>query len=320
MSQVTPEEAGLAEFSPRGTSEHELQFLIAYYIKLLQTAGISIEPGDIEIGAVELKNSTTDDRATVDSSGALSTNVTKFSGTAAVTGSGTATGALRVELPTNGTGVVGLNAGTQIVGKVGIDQTTAGTTNLVSIISGQNGVAGGAGSTAATVQRVVIANDDPALPARVADNAVSTGNPDYVGGLAVAGSTYAPAYTAGDRAVLPVDKDSGGVLCHTRTLTTTDQVTSVPVANLASHISTATTTVVKSGSGTLERIVVNKHVATGVITVYDNTAASGTVLAIITTGAAVLTDPPITGIYGIPFSTGLTIVTSQAEDLTVVYR
>lgn len=47
------------------------------------------------------------------------------------TGSGTATGALRVELPTNGTGVVGLNAGSQIIGKVGIDQTTPGTTNFV---------------------------------------------------------------------------------------------------------------------------------------------------------------------------------------------
>jgi hypothetical protein len=51
----------------------------------------------------------------------------------ATTGSGTATGALRVELPTNGTGVVGLNAGSAIVGKVGIDQTTPGTTNLVAL-------------------------------------------------------------------------------------------------------------------------------------------------------------------------------------------
>lgn len=33
-------------------------------------------------------------------------------------GSGTATGALRVELPTNGTGVVGLNAGTNTIGTV----------------------------------------------------------------------------------------------------------------------------------------------------------------------------------------------------------
>ncbi len=55
-----------------------------------------------------------------------------WNGTQPVTGSGTATGALRVELPTNGTGVVGLNAGSAIVGKVGIDQTTKGTTNGVT--------------------------------------------------------------------------------------------------------------------------------------------------------------------------------------------
>jgi hypothetical protein len=38
--------------------------------------------------------------------------------TGATSGSGTSTGALRVELPTNGTGVVGLNAGTNAIGKL----------------------------------------------------------------------------------------------------------------------------------------------------------------------------------------------------------
>lgn len=42
------------------------------------------------------------------------------------------TGVQRVELPTDGTGVVGLNAGANLIGKVGIDQTTPGTTNLVA--------------------------------------------------------------------------------------------------------------------------------------------------------------------------------------------
>lgn len=58
-------------------------------------------------------------------------NLVGINGVAPVTGSGTATAALRVELPTNGTGVVGLNAGSAVVGKVGIDQTTPGTTNAV---------------------------------------------------------------------------------------------------------------------------------------------------------------------------------------------
>ena len=86
------------------------------------------------------------------------------------------------------------------------------------------------------------------------------------------------------------------------------------------NISTATTTVVKSGAGFLHLIVVNKHVATGVITIYDNTAGSGTKIATITTGAALTSDSPICSLYNVSFSTGLTIVTSQAEDLTVSYR
>lgn len=47
------------------------------------------------------------------------------------TGSGVASGALRVELPTDGTGKVGLNAGTNVVGDVGISGTrTSGGTTL----------------------------------------------------------------------------------------------------------------------------------------------------------------------------------------------
>lgn len=62
-------------------------------------------------------------------------NIAQVAGATVATGHGTAAGALRVELPTDGTGVVGLNAGSAIIGKVGIDQTTPGTTNLVYDIS-----------------------------------------------------------------------------------------------------------------------------------------------------------------------------------------
>ena len=40
------------------------------------------------------------------------------------------------------------------------------------------------------------------------------------------------------------------------------------------NISTATTTAVKSGAGKLLRVIVNTAVAGGVITIYNNTAAS----------------------------------------------
>jgi hypothetical protein len=86
------------------------------------------------------------------------------------------------------------------------------------------------------------------------------------------------------------------------------------------NITTATTTTVKTGPGTFVRLVVNKAVLSGVITIYDNTAGSGTKIGTITYGAALLSDPPIEATYEVQFSIGLTIVTSAATDLTVVTR
>lgn len=91
-------------------------------------------------------------------------------------------------------------------------------------------------------------------------------------------------------------------------------------SNLATNITTATTTTVKSGAGFLHAIVINKGVLAGVITIYDNTAASGTKIGTITFGAALLSDPPGLALYDINFTTGLTIVTSAATDLTVSYH
>lgn len=78
-------------------------------------------------------------------------NLVGINGAAPVTGHGTAAGALRVELPTDGTGVVGLAAGSAIVGKVAIDQTTPGTTNGVQVNAalpaGTNGIGNVGGKT-----------------------------------------------------------------------------------------------------------------------------------------------------------------------------
>jgi len=78
------------------------------------------------------------------------------------------------------------------------------------------------------------------------------------------------------------------------------------------YISTNTTTVVKTGKGRLKRIVVTETAA-GAITVYDNTAGSGTVLALLKASI-------VEGSYelDIDFGTGLTIVTAGASKLTVV--
>lgn len=59
---------------------------------------------------------------------------------------------------------VALPTGANIIGRVGIDQTTPGTTNAVAVITGQNGIAGGTGVDGATVPRVSLATN-VALPA-----------------------------------------------------------------------------------------------------------------------------------------------------------
>ncbi len=80
------------------------------------------------------------------------------------------------------------------------------------------------------------------------------------------------------------------------------------------NIASATTTTVKSGRGTLARFVINTTAA-GAITVYDNTAGSGTKIATFPSNAVV-------GDYtfGCRFLTGLTIVTAAASDITVVWE
>lgn len=85
------------------------------------------------------------------------------------------------------------------------------------------------------------------------------------------------------------------------------------------NVLTATTTVAKSGSGYLKRIVINKPVASGVITVYDNTAASGTKIATITHPATLL-QGEINLEYDVRFVTGLTVVTSSTDDITLVWK
>ncbi len=88
----------------------------------------------------------------------------------------------------------------------------------------------------------------------------------------------------------------------------------------ATNMTTATTTTIKSGAGLLHAIIVNKAIAAATISLFDNTAGSGTSLGVITFGAALLTDPPLNAIYDVSFSTGLTVTTSGATNITLVWR
>lgn len=83
------------------------------------------------------------------------------------------------------------------------------------------------------------------------------------------------------------------------------------------HITGAGTTVVKAAVGILNRIVINtKGASANTLTVYDNTAGSGTVIAVIDTTSVV---GDIT--YDLTFKTGLTVVsaTGTGADITVVW-
>lgn len=82
----------------------------------------------------------------------------------------------------------------------------------------------------------------------------------------------------------------------------------------STYIATATTTTVKSGAGVLKSITVGETAA-GAITVYANTAGSGTIIAVLKASV-------VEGTYefNVGFDIGLTIVTAGASKITVSYR
>lgn len=84
--------------------------------------------------------------------------------------------------------------------------------------------------------------------------------------------------------------------------------------NNYTYINSTTTTVVKTGWGLLHAITVEGGAA-GTITVYDNTAASGTVMANFAS-----TNAPATYPLNILFATGCTIVTSAGTQMTISAR
>ncbi len=89
--------------------------------------------------------------------------------------------------------------------------------------------------------------------------------------------------------------------------------------NSYTNITTATTTTVKSGAGFLHLIMINAAVALATITLYDNTSAAGTKIGTITMPATLLASQA-TLRFDVSFNTGLTIVTTGAEDLTISWR
>lgn len=103
----------------------------------------------------------------------------------ATTGSGTATGAIRVELPTNGTGVVGLNAGTNAIGKLAANSgVDIGDVDVTSIAAGDNNIGNvdivsGTITTVSTVTALGAGTIGPMKAEDVAHASGDQGFPDW---------------------------------------------------------------------------------------------------------------------------------------------
>jgi hypothetical protein len=95
----------------------------------------------------------------------------------------------------------------------------------------------------------------------------------------------------------------------------------IPSGKRFSNITLAapTTTQVRTGPCVLHSVIFNKKTASGVVTIYDNTAASGTVVATITSPSPLLTNQDQFD-YGVSCSIGICVVTSgAAQDITVTW-
>lgn len=77
------------------------------------------------------------------------------------------------------------------------------------------------------------------------------------------------------------------------------------------------TTICKRGSGTLHRLILNAPNTTGTITMYDNTTASGTLIATLDMAkSSSIVDLD----YNVDFNNGLTVVTASTPgDITVIW-
>lgn len=170
---------------------------------------INLEASDIEIGAVEIKNASTDDRLKINADG--SADITVVS-SVLPTGAATET-TLGLIKSTDGIKKItdALPAGTNLLGKVGIDQTTDGTTNKVHAHS----------PTAddclvnanMQVGDVDVSTTNPVLVAgTAAHDAAASGNPVQVGGIYRVAD---PALTDGDVGSIRVNVRGEAILALT---------------------------------------------------------------------------------------------------------
>ena len=85
------------------------------------------------------------------------------------------------------------------------------------------------------------------------------------------------------------------------------------------YIHGAATTVCKTSAGSLHGIIIGTPTSGSPVTIYDNTAASGTVIAVLSPTTGTVPDDVDFGESGVDFSNGLTVVTTGTTDITVVF-
>ena len=243
----------------------------------------------------------------------------------------------KVSIGTDGTVAINaaVPAGTNLIGNFGIDQTTAGTTDSVTVkasagigsltetapvtdtaSSGLNGrlqrIAAHLTNVVSYTSRLLSSTGPKAAGAALATTALQVGGTH---------TTVLPTMTDTQEGGLQLD--ASGRLIVSGTFWQTTQPVSIAAAVVLAGftpvtITTATTTLVKSGAGLLHGITVNSlGTVASTIEVYDALTATGTPIAIIDS----LT---LSGqfLYDLNFATGLTLVTTGtvAPNLTVSYR
>ncbi len=175
--------------------------------------------------------------------------------------------------------------------------TTVGTiTNVVHIDDNSGSL---------TVDGTVTANQGTspwAVAGNVAAAASDSGNPVKTGG--VYNSTL-PTYTTGQRGDSQISSFGE---------------TAVVSRNKYFHSSASGATTVKSGAGRLHTLTIAPAAASFVtVTVYDNTAASGTIIAVLRVEGASNSTSSQAYVFDVEFSTGLTVNASAAADITSSY-
>lgn len=190
----------------------------------------------------------------------------------------------------------------------------------------------------ANLQLRVIASAEGATASAVPANAIQVGGSDGTNLRAWAMDTSGNGFVVGSIANGSADSGNpvkvGGVYNSTQTALTTgnrgnaqvDIFGDVAIGNNTSfsHLTANATTTIKSGNTLLYSICVNNLVGGATLTVYNNTAGSGTVFAVINSvlnGASQGWTPHCTQYGGVLLGTGLTVVAAGGpSDYTIIYK